>query len=447
MPVEVILPRVDMDMETAKISRWHAEEGASVEKGSPLFEIETDKAAMEIEAPASGVLHGVTGGIGEDIPIGAVVARIYAPGEAPEPVSAERVRAAAAAAVPQSVALAPAVAAAASVDPFGQTAVSTAVVATPLARRLARMHGIDLAIVTGSGPRGRIQSADVLKRVEASPAPHPIEAPAPGAGMAAVAPAVATKRRPLNHGWLRVGEGVPAVLIHGFGSDIVSWRPLVASLQIPTPVLALDLPGHGKSVLGEPPSLERFVALVEETLSGLGIERFHAVGHSLGGAVATMVAARGRFDVRSLLLLSPAGLGPDINGAFLSGFLRARSEAALAPWLRLLVNDSSALAPGLAAAILQQRETDGFAGAQAQVASALFPDGTQCISVRDALYGLAMPVKIVFGREDEIIPARHAFGAPGTVGLHLFDRVGHMPHFERREAVARLWAELLRSAS
>jgi pyruvate dehydrogenase E2 component (dihydrolipoamide acetyltransferase) len=271
-------------------------------------------------------------------------------------------------------------------------------------------------------------------------------APASFAGTSTVT-STAAKAGPLNHSWLRAGEGIPAVLIHGFGSDIASWRPLVASLPIATPVLALDLPGHGKSPLGGPPSLERFVTLVEETLSGLGIERFHAVGHSLGGAVATMLVARGRLDARSLLLISSAGLGPDINGAFLSGFVRARSEAALAPWLRLLVNDASALAPGLAAAVLQQRAADGFAGGQEQVSAAFFPDGTQCINVRDALGGLAVPVKLVFGRDDQIIPARHAFGVSGTVGLHLFDRVGHMPHFERREAVARLWAELLRSAS
>ncbi|RVD08219.1 biotin/lipoyl-binding protein, partial [Mesorhizobium sp. M2A.F.Ca.ET.029.05.1.1] len=61
MPTEVILPKVDMDMATGQISRWFAEEGARVKKGDVLFEIETDKAAMEIDAPASGTLRNVTG--------------------------------------------------------------------------------------------------------------------------------------------------------------------------------------------------------------------------------------------------------------------------------------------------------------------------------------------------------------------------------------------------
>src|SRR5437868_8259013 len=81
MPAEVILPKVDMDMATGQISRWFAEEGATVKKGDVLFEIETDKAAMEIDAPASGVLRDVTGKEGVDIPVGAAVAWIYADDE------------------------------------------------------------------------------------------------------------------------------------------------------------------------------------------------------------------------------------------------------------------------------------------------------------------------------------------------------------------------------
>ncbi|EHH09662.1 dihydrolipoamide acetyltransferase homoserine dehydrogenase, partial [Mesorhizobium amorphae CCNWGS0123] len=76
MPVEVILPKVDMDMATGQISRWFVAEGAAVKQGDVLFEIETDKAAMEIDAPASGVLRDVTGKEGVDIPVGAPVAWI-----------------------------------------------------------------------------------------------------------------------------------------------------------------------------------------------------------------------------------------------------------------------------------------------------------------------------------------------------------------------------------
>ncbi len=82
MPVEVILPKVDMDMATGQISRWFVAEGATVKQGDLLFEIETDKAAMEIDAPAGGIVRDITGKEGVDIAVGSPVAWIYAAGEA-----------------------------------------------------------------------------------------------------------------------------------------------------------------------------------------------------------------------------------------------------------------------------------------------------------------------------------------------------------------------------
>ena len=82
MPVEVILPKVDMDMESGQISRWYAKDGDAVTKGQVLFEIETDKAAMEVDAPSSGILRNVTAAEGTTVPVGQAVAWIFAEGEA-----------------------------------------------------------------------------------------------------------------------------------------------------------------------------------------------------------------------------------------------------------------------------------------------------------------------------------------------------------------------------
>ncbi len=70
MPVEVIMPKVDMDMASGKLAVWHVEEGATVKKGAALFDIETDKAAMEVEAPASGRLHHILAAPGQVIAVG-----------------------------------------------------------------------------------------------------------------------------------------------------------------------------------------------------------------------------------------------------------------------------------------------------------------------------------------------------------------------------------------
>jgi pyruvate dehydrogenase E2 component (dihydrolipoamide acetyltransferase) len=141
MPVEVILPKVDMDMATGRIVKWLFAEGDFVNKGDVLFEIETDKAAMEIDAPASGTLRGVVAREGTEAPVGAAVAYICAEGETPPSADA-----------------ALAVASAATAPPAARGARAPA---TPVARKRARELGVDLTGLRGSGPRGRIVRADV----------------------------------------------------------------------------------------------------------------------------------------------------------------------------------------------------------------------------------------------------------------------------------------------
>ncbi|MBN9234074.1 MULTISPECIES: pyruvate dehydrogenase complex dihydrolipoamide acetyltransferase [Phyllobacteriaceae] len=198
MPVEVILPKVDMDMATGQISRWFVAEGATVKQGDVLFEIETDKAAMEIDAPASGTLRNITGKEGVDIPVGAPVAWIYAEGEDAGAVAAAAP--AAVAAEPQPVANGKAeTPMSSSQDKAAQTALAVqetpapagAVRATPLARRLAREAGLDLSAVTGSGPHGRVVKADVEAAIAGGGVAKAASAPAPAAAPAAgSAPAV-----------------------------------------------------------------------------------------------------------------------------------------------------------------------------------------------------------------------------------------------------------------
>ncbi|TPK94875.1 2-oxo acid dehydrogenase subunit E2, partial [Mesorhizobium sp. B2-4-14] len=167
MPTEVILPKVDMDMATGQISRWFATEGQQVKKGDVLFEIETDKAAMEIDAPASGILRDVTGREGVDIPVGAPVAWIYADDEIYAPISPlvgemSTKSTEGGAVPPASHSVAPP-SALPGISPTGGeiSQLSSVARATPLARRLAREAGLAIADVRGSGPRGRVVRADV----------------------------------------------------------------------------------------------------------------------------------------------------------------------------------------------------------------------------------------------------------------------------------------------
>ena len=135
MATNVILPALGMAQDTGKIVQWLKTEGEQVAKGEPLLEIETDKATVEVEAPADGVLARITAAAGEDIPVGQVIATILAPGEAKLQANA----------APDQPSV--------SDQRTGRTA-------TPLALRIAAEHNLNLHEVQSAGKR--IQKADVL---------------------------------------------------------------------------------------------------------------------------------------------------------------------------------------------------------------------------------------------------------------------------------------------
>lgn len=454
MPVEVILPKVDMDMATGRISRWYVDEGAAVKKGDLLFEIETDKAAMEIDAPASGTIRDITGKEGIDIPVGEAVAWIYAEGEAAKPAQDTALEGKLA---PEVTTAAPAPVAAAPVAPAEPAPVTASAAlngtrATPLARRLAAEAGLALDAIAGSGPRGRVMRKDVesamaTPRLEAkAPArPDPIVSRPAASSQPLSAPRRPASAAPLNFAWLRQGEGRPIVLLHGFGADLNSWRPMLAAGPVDAPLLAIDLPGHGGSPRLTPSNLDAIASDVEATLAALDVGPLLLVGHSFGGAVAATVAERGYADVRALALIAPAGLGPEINGAFLQGFVRAKSEASLMPWLRQLVADEQVLSKPFVNATLAQAADRELRATQAEISDRFFADGTQTFDIRAVLAALRIPVRVIVGANDRIIPASQSQGLPGEIALHVFAATGHMPQVERREQVLKILLEMARA--
>jgi pyruvate dehydrogenase E2 component (dihydrolipoamide acetyltransferase) len=178
------MPALEMAQETGKIVSWVKKEGDTVSKGEILLEVETDKAVVEIEAQADGVLAAVKSHEGDVVPVGQTIAWLVAPGEKPPAdtaTAAPSARATSAAAATPVSAPAPA---------RSQSAAPTAprdVQISPKARRLAKEKGVDISRVVGTGPDGTITSEDILKAAEApAAAPAPAAAAAPS-GLSAVA--------------------------------------------------------------------------------------------------------------------------------------------------------------------------------------------------------------------------------------------------------------------
>ena len=154
MPSDVVMPKLGLNMTEGLLVEWLKKEGDPVKKGDLLFSVETDKITTEAEANVDGVLAKILVAAGETVPVRTVVGLIIAPGET---LTAETINLNTIAAPVESPAVKPAetAVAPASSKPRGE------VLASPIAKRMAAEKGIDLAMVKGTGPDGRISLEDV----------------------------------------------------------------------------------------------------------------------------------------------------------------------------------------------------------------------------------------------------------------------------------------------
>jgi pyruvate dehydrogenase E2 component (dihydrolipoamide acetyltransferase) len=244
------------------------------------------------------------------------------------------------------------------------------------------------------------------------------------------------------------GGGVPVLLIHGFGGDLNSWMFTQPALAEERRTFALDLPGHGGSVKEvDAGDADTLAAVVEAALAALGIERAHLVGHSLGGAVAALVALRRPERAASLTLIAPAGLGPEINGAFIDAFLGAARRREAVAALSLLVYDPRLVSRFMVEETLRYKRLDGVAASLSAIAAAWFPGGKQALDLAPRIARLEMPVQVIWGRDDRIVPVSHAAALAARFPVHILDKTGHLPHLEQPGEVNRFVGGFLAAQS
>ena len=193
MATELTMPQMGYDMQEGTVVRWLKAEGSNVELGEPVAEIETDKAVVEFESYASGVLQRILVSEGSTVPVGEAIAVVgdldavlvdEPEPEAPAPAVQEEEVEETIEAIPLGAATVP------SADGVGMpqpeetpveepSETGRRVFATPVARQLAYDSGVDLATVEGTGPGGRIVKEDILKVIEAGTetAPEPMPEP------------------------------------------------------------------------------------------------------------------------------------------------------------------------------------------------------------------------------------------------------------------------------
>ena len=248
-----------------------------------------------------------------------------------------------------------------------------------------------------------------------------------------------------NLQYLKVGEGggAPLLLLHGFGGDINIWIFNQEALsEAPRTVYALDMPGHGGSSkdvgAGD---LQSFVDAVAGFMDSQDIGKAHVFGHSMGGAVAASLAVEHPERVESLAFIASAGLGDEINGDYIEGFIAANRRRQMKNVLGLLFSDPDLVTRRLVNDELRFKRMDGVDEALRKTADKLFPDGRQA----DApdLSGVGAPILVIWGEDDQVIPVSHSENAPQHARVEVLEKTGHMPQMEASGRTNRLIGEFL----
>lgn len=169
-----------------------------------------------------------------------------------------------------------------------------------------------------------------------------------------------------------------------------------------------------------------------------GIAKAHLVGHSLGGGVALDLALNHGELVGSATLICSAGLGPEINMAYIDGFMQAKRRKQLQPVLEMLVADPAMVSREMIEDVLKFRRLDGVEAALNRIIDDTFAGGHQALQLTSHLGELTVPVQVIWGRQDQIIPVSHSEGLPAAIPVHVLDDAGHMVHMEKAAEVNQL---------
>ncbi len=246
---------------------------------------------------------------------------------------------------------------------------------------------------------------------------------------------------------LRRGEGAEsAILIHGFGGDLNTWMFNHESLASRHCVHALDLPGHGgSSKQVRDGSLMEFAKVLEGFIDSIGANKAHLVGHSMGGAVATLFALNHPERCSTLVLIASAGLGPEIDGGYIREFVSATSRNELRPQLEKLFADSKLITRQLVDDALKYKRLDGVESALRTITSQFCPADAQSVILREQVIQMRMPVLVLWGSEDRILPVSHASNLPKHVRAEILPGYGHMVQMEGASKVNMLIREFWES--
>ena len=392
------MPRLGETMDSGTIASWAIAEGDSFERGDTLLELETDKTLVEYPALGSGRLIETLLAEGDEASVGDPIAIIETDNEWPITSNQDESDDTSGPTPPLSAA-SPMNTPNAPVASAETTSMADGVRATPFARRLAMLGGIDMPGLKGTGRRERIEASDVIAA-------------------------------------LRNGEPYKSefLLLHGLGSNARSWGALIANLEASGErVTAIDLPGHGDNP-EDAASINDLVDYVVAHLKKLS-GKVHLVGHSLGAWVAAKAASAVPNAVSELMLITPAGCGSEINVDFIKGLAEVEDMDQLRGLLAMLGPTAEATPDGAAASMLQDLSRGRLHG----IVNELLDGGSPDLDILPILDNIkdSVALSAVIGLQDQIFPKESFFRLPYYVNIHVVS-AGHVPQWDKPLELAAL---------
>ncbi len=420
------MPRLGETMEEGTLQKWLVQPGQPYKRGETIAEIETDKTVVEFPALEDGRILAYLAQEGEVVAVGNRLAELEG-GEGEDGIAGGRER--------EASDQEPAATISSSVISLRKAPSSCVldekIAASPAARRLAQRSSLDLASLTGSGRRGRVQQEDVLKALDKD-----------GVGDTEVGDTAVESGMDDDHR-LYAKELGPAsaetiVFLHGFAGDADAWVNIQLPLSRGMHTIAFDLPGHARSL--EHPGIGGVSAMaqaVKEALEQRQLGRVHLVGHSMGGAVALSLALQDRSRIKSLTLLAPAGLSTDVNHRLLRRFAKTRSHEVISIILEQLIGWRSRLPRNLADLIVEQRSDPRITEKLEEILETLVVGDKQKVLPLDEVNALPIPIRLIWGSRDSTVPIEQA-EALWSASLYRFEGIGHLPHMEIPQEVIAL---------
>ncbi|MGZ4579843.1 MAG: alpha/beta fold hydrolase [Nocardioidaceae bacterium] len=263
--------------------------------------------------------------------------------------------------------------------------------------------------------------------------------------------------------FVKAGSGPALLLLHGLGCDHTTWLPVIAALARRYTVIAPDLLGHGQSAKPRADySVGGYANGMRDLLTVLGIDKVTVVGHSFGGGVAMQFAYQFPERTERMILVAPGGLGPEVTPVIraitLPGFHQAMGLATR-PGVRHVTKTAmrGLAASGISATrdldevaeIFDSFKDPRFRFAIRQVVSGVVDWRGQIVTMADRAYlTQAMPMCVIWGTEDGVIPVRHASIAADlapSATVEVIRNAGHFPHKDHPQRFVKIVNDFVRS--